>query len=90
MGPVYNVIDSDGHILEPLNLWENYIDPAFRERATSSIGSVLWSKERCHEWMAWRSTMRYLRSLPSPRADSGTAPSFVGPRPPPLRTIRSR
>jgi len=33
MGPVYNVIDSDGHILEPLNLWENYIDPAFRERA---------------------------------------------------------
>ena len=33
MGPAYNVIDSDGHILEPLNMWENYIDPAFRERA---------------------------------------------------------
>ena len=33
MGRVYNVIDSDGHILEPLNLWENYIDRAFRDRA---------------------------------------------------------
>jgi uncharacterized protein len=33
MGSAYNVIDSDGHILEPLNMWENYIDPPFRERA---------------------------------------------------------
>ncbi|HEX3524656.1 MAG TPA: hypothetical protein VHT52_21530 [Stellaceae bacterium] len=24
MDPAYNVIDSDGHILEPLNMWENY------------------------------------------------------------------
>ena len=38
MGPAYNVIDSDGHILEPLNMWENYIDPAFRERAPRSAG----------------------------------------------------
>jgi hypothetical protein len=27
-----NVIDADGHILEPLDLWDKYIDPAFRER----------------------------------------------------------
>ena len=33
MGRVYNVIDADGHILEPLDLWHNYIDPAFRDRA---------------------------------------------------------
>jgi len=26
-----NVIDADGHILEPPDLWENYIDPKFRE-----------------------------------------------------------
>ena len=26
----YNVIDSDGHILEPPDLWEKYIDPKFR------------------------------------------------------------
>ena len=33
MGRAYNVIDSDGHILEPLDLWEKYMDPAFRDRA---------------------------------------------------------
>src|SRR5215831_14252148 len=33
MGRAYNVIDSDGHVLEPLDLWENYIDPEFRDRA---------------------------------------------------------
>jgi hypothetical protein len=27
----YNVIDADGHILEPPDLWERYIDPKFRE-----------------------------------------------------------
>ncbi|HZO82410.1 MAG TPA: amidohydrolase family protein [Candidatus Binataceae bacterium] len=27
----YNVIDADGHILEPPDLWERYIDPRFRE-----------------------------------------------------------
>lgn len=27
----YNVIDADGHILEPPNLWEDYMDPKFRE-----------------------------------------------------------
>ena len=33
MDRTYNVIDSDGHVLEPLDLWQNYIDPAFRDRA---------------------------------------------------------
>jgi predicted TIM-barrel fold metal-dependent hydrolase len=28
-----NIIDADGHILEPPDLWERYIDPKFRERA---------------------------------------------------------
>src|SRR5437588_12887138 len=32
MGRAYNVVDADGHILEPLDLWDHYIDPAFRER----------------------------------------------------------
>jgi hypothetical protein len=27
MGRAYNVIDADGHILEPLDLWDKYIDP---------------------------------------------------------------
>jgi predicted TIM-barrel fold metal-dependent hydrolase len=33
MNRAYNVIDADGHILEPLNLWVDYMDPAFRDRA---------------------------------------------------------
>ena len=32
MGRAYNTVDADGHILEPLDLWDNYIDPKFRER----------------------------------------------------------
>src|SRR3989440_11623913 len=33
MSRVYNVIDADGHILEPLDLWDNYMDPQYRDRA---------------------------------------------------------
>src|SRR5439155_24392721 len=32
MARSYNVIDADGHILEPLDLWDKYIDPEFHER----------------------------------------------------------
>jgi uncharacterized protein len=33
MSRVYNVIDADGHILEPVDIWDNYIDPKFRDQA---------------------------------------------------------
>jgi uncharacterized protein len=33
MARAYNVADADGHILEPLDLWERYMDPAFRDCA---------------------------------------------------------
>jgi predicted TIM-barrel fold metal-dependent hydrolase len=33
MARAYNVVDADGHILEPLDLWDHYIDPNFRDRA---------------------------------------------------------
>ena len=33
MARQYNVVDADGHILEPLNLWTDYIDPAYSDRA---------------------------------------------------------
>ena len=26
-------VDGDGHILEPPDLWERYLEPAYRERA---------------------------------------------------------
>jgi hypothetical protein len=31
MGLTYNVIDADGHVLEPFSLWEEYMDPILRE-----------------------------------------------------------
>ncbi len=32
MAIAYNAVDADGHVLEPFSMWEDYIDPAFRER----------------------------------------------------------
>jgi uncharacterized protein len=37
MGRAYNIIDADGHILEPLDLWETYMDPKFRDRAPKIV-----------------------------------------------------
>src|ERR1700733_1338097 len=37
MARQYKVVDADGHILEPLDLWDHYIDPAFRDRAPQLI-----------------------------------------------------
>ena len=37
MAHAYNVIDSDGHILEPLTLWKDYLDPAYRDRAPKLV-----------------------------------------------------
>ena len=33
MGRDYQVIDADGHILEPVDLWDHYMDPKYRARA---------------------------------------------------------
>ena len=27
------VVDSDGHVLEPADMWERYLEPKYRERA---------------------------------------------------------
>jgi len=32
MSRIYNIIDSDGHVLEPPAFWAEYIDPQFRDR----------------------------------------------------------
>ena len=33
MGRLYNVVDADGHVLEPPNFWQDYIDPRYSDRA---------------------------------------------------------
>src|SRR6266850_8042691 len=37
MARTYKVIDADGHILEPMDLWDRYMDPSFRERAPRMV-----------------------------------------------------
>src|SRR3954466_15460901 len=37
MARSYNVVDADGHVLEPLDLWNHYIDPKYRDRAPRLI-----------------------------------------------------
>jgi uncharacterized protein len=46
MARAYNVVDADGHILEPLDLWERYMDPAFRDRAPRIVKDNATGKER--------------------------------------------
>ncbi len=60
MARTYHVIDSDGHILEPLTLWKDYLDPAYRDRApklvidssTANARRCFWWRSRC--WAASR------------------------------------
>src|ERR1043165_7147980 len=37
MTRTYNVVDADGHVLEPFTIWTDYMDPTFRERAPKLI-----------------------------------------------------
>jgi len=46
MTRTYNVVDADGHILEPLDLWDRYMDPAFRARAPRIVKDNETGKER--------------------------------------------
>ena len=40
MSRSYNVIDADGHVLEPFTLWNDYMDPQYRERAPKLVNIV--------------------------------------------------
>ena len=46
MSRVYNVIDADGHILEPLDLWDKYMDPQYRDRAPRLVVDPKTGKEK--------------------------------------------
>jgi len=46
MHRTYNVIDADGHILEPPDLWTKNIEPKFRDKAPRVIVDTD-GKDRC-------------------------------------------
>ena len=33
----FKVMDSDMHVIEPIDLWQTYMDPAFRDRAPKGV-----------------------------------------------------
>lgn len=37
----FKVLDSDMHVMEPVDLWDRYIDPTFKDRAPTFIGNPL-------------------------------------------------
>jgi hypothetical protein len=49
MARSYRVIDADGHVLEPVDLWDRYMDPAYHNRAPASL-SIMMAKSAC----AWK------------------------------------
>jgi predicted TIM-barrel fold metal-dependent hydrolase len=46
MSRTYSVIDADGHILEPVDIWDRYMDPAYRDRAPRLVVDPKDGKER--------------------------------------------
>ena len=38
----YKIIDAEMHVMEPVDLWEKYIDPAFKDRAPKRLSERRW------------------------------------------------
>ena len=76
MGRAYNVIDADGHILEPLDLWDNYIDPKFRDRAPRLVKDENGKERLVIEEQAGRQPARHRpASARSARARASSRPN---------------
>jgi uncharacterized protein len=60
----FKVIDSDGHMIEPLDIWEKYTDRAYRDRApqvTGHVGRTLFT---------YGPSEAHPNGMPVPRPDS--------------------
>ena len=38
----FKIIDAELHVMEPVNLWEKYIDPEFKDRAPRRLSERRW------------------------------------------------
>ena len=46
----YSIIDADGHMQEPLDLWEKYTEDAYRDRVpkiNGHMGRVIFGYDPC-------------------------------------------
>ena len=70
MGRDYKVIDADGHILEPVDLWDTYMDPQYRARAprmfTDTDGKDRLNMMGRSYWIpgSWHLRMVYTNAIP--------------------------
>src|SRR5256885_17120744 len=49
----FKVLDSDIHIIEPPDLWQRYIDPAFRDRAPHGLTEDVGDLRLAHAGKPW-------------------------------------
>src|SRR2546422_10426264 len=49
----FKVLDSDIHIIEPPDLWQRYIDPAFRDRAPHGLTEDVGDLRLAHADQPW-------------------------------------
>ena len=75
MSNQHPVIDADGHVLEPADTWERYIDPAFRDRAIR-IGTAADGRERLYfdnqEFPMLQGNLGTLGGIEMPKGEFGT------------------
>jgi len=49
----FKVIDAEMHVMEPIDLWQRYIDPEFRARAPRRLDERRWTfapSSRARSW----------------------------------------
>ena len=49
----FKVLDSDIHIIEPPDLWQRYIDPAFKDRAPIGLTEDAGDLRLAHDGKPW-------------------------------------
>lgn len=87
---VDKIIDADSHVMEPDDLWERYLDPAFRDRAPRrppqagpgpTFGELTFRGEKIHEGisdeLSVRSALHLLEHYREPLRAGFDAPSHV-------------
>ena len=50
----FKLIDAEMHVMEPVDLWQRYIDPEFRARAPRRLDERRWDIRTLVEGEAWR------------------------------------
>jgi uncharacterized protein len=72
MDRAYNVIDADGHILEPFELWQQYTDPKYRDQAPRLVENADGKRRLIVEERALGDPQRSFGSIGGIGARQGT------------------